>query len=87
MEVPTSLLNKYIQRRVEDLSECQHFLKAREFKEIEKIGHQLKGNGATFGFPEVSEIGSTLERSAAKSDSREIEQALNAFSDWLSTPH
>jgi HPt (histidine-containing phosphotransfer) domain-containing protein len=84
MEVPENLMHKYLHRRVEDLSVCRQLLLERKFKQIEEIGHQLKGNGATFGFPEVTAIGKSLELSAAKSNSGEVAQALEEFSQWIS---
>lgn len=83
MEVPHEIMMKYIERRKRDLEECQLFLKDRQFDEVERVGHQLKGNGATFGHPELSEIGKKLELAAQSKNLLSIEEGLKEFSDWV----
>ena len=34
---------------------------ARNFNEVLRHGHQLKGSGRSYGFPEVSDIGTRIE--------------------------
>jgi HPt (histidine-containing phosphotransfer) domain-containing protein len=37
---------------------------ARDFTTIIRLGHQLKGSGLSYGFPEISEFGVRLEEAA-----------------------
>jgi HPt (histidine-containing phosphotransfer) domain-containing protein len=64
MEVPLKLRLNYIERRKVDASACENALQLSDFKTLERVGHQLKGNGATFGFEELAEIGRDLEIAA-----------------------
>lgn len=87
MEVPSEIKTKYLERRKHDLEVCLSSLINRQFDEIEKIGHQLKGNGATFGHPEISQIGKKLEDAAKFNKINEIEIALKELSMWVSAIH
>jgi HPt (histidine-containing phosphotransfer) domain-containing protein len=55
---------KYLERRKPDIESLYNSINTRSLCEISQIVHKLKGNGATFGYPEISKI------------SREIEDAL-----------
>lgn len=83
MEVPMDIQNRYMERRKKDLEACLHNLEEEKFTELEKVGHQLKGNGETFGYPDLSTIGSHLEKAAAAQNPEEIERALEEFSHWV----
>jgi len=45
---------RYLARRREDLLSLKLFIESSDYSSIETIGHKLKGNGATFGFVEIS---------------------------------
>lgn len=83
MEVPCDILTRYFERRQRDLDVCRQSLKKHNFVELEKVGHQLKGNGETFGHPELSKIGKLLEDAAATCDRPNVEKAVNELSKWV----
>lgn len=83
MEVPGEILSRYIERRKKDLETCLLYLENEDFHELEKVGHQLKGNGVTFGHAELSDIGTLLEQAALKKNLLELERALKDFSFWV----
>ena len=87
MEVPSDILTRYIEHRKRDFKECLHSLKRHQYKKIEKVGHQLKGNGATFGHPELSSIGKKLEVAAQEQDIETLEDSLKEFSQWVKALH
>jgi HPt (histidine-containing phosphotransfer) domain-containing protein len=87
MEVPNEIMNRYLDRRKRDLEKCLSSLSRHEYQEIEKVGHQLKGNGSTFGHPELSVIGKKLELAAQAHDLDSLEKALKEFSGWVSELH
>jgi len=84
MDVPPDYLLRYRERRKKDLELCLSNLQDLNFIEIEKVGHQLKGNGLTFGHPDLSSIGSHLEKAAGEQNIPELEQAIKDFSCWVS---
>ena len=83
MEVPNEMKARYIERRKRDFENCMSSLGQRKYEEIEKVGHQLKGNGVTFGHPELSLIGEKLEDAASQKDILQLEQVLKEFSAWV----
>lgn len=83
MEVPGEILTRYLERRKKDLETCLSCLERENFQELEKVGHQLKGNGVTFGHAELSEIGSHLEEAAHERNLSDLESALKDFSLWI----
>ena len=83
MEVPAEIHQRYVERRKRDLEACFQSLRGNNFGELEKIGHQLKGNGTTFGHPKLSVIGRKLEAGAYQRDRQEIEEALKDLAHWL----
>ena len=68
MEVPLKLKMNYIERRKSEIPLCQESVSKRDFKTLERVGHQLKGNGLTFGFENLAKIGADLEAAAKKED-------------------
>ena len=83
MQVPDEMMNRYFERRKRDLVQCIEHLRNGDLNFIEKVGHQLKGNGVTFGYPELSAIGGELEVAAQTGDHRIISKAMNKFSEWV----
>jgi HPt (histidine-containing phosphotransfer) domain-containing protein len=63
-EIPHEAVVKYMERRKTDIDNCRLALKNGDLTLLETVGHQLKGNGVTFGFPEISTIGEALEAAA-----------------------
>lgn len=83
MEVPDDIQARYMERRKKDLETCLLSLEKKNFSELEKVGHQLKGNGLTFGYSELSSIGTHLEQAAYSCNLTELEKALKDFSRWV----
>ncbi len=84
MKVPRRIMRNYIERRNHDLQVCLSCFEQEKYSDIEKIAHRLKGSGTTFGHPEISEIGSSLEWAARKTDVQSIQIILNHFLKWIS---
>lgn len=76
--------NKYIERRSLDLQKCQEGLASQDLSILERIGHNLKGNGLSFGFPELSQLGRELEKSAKEADLVQVEKCVSSLRDWVS---
>jgi HPt (histidine-containing phosphotransfer) domain-containing protein len=83
MMVPDEMLVKYRQRRQRDLEDCVRHVREGKMNFIEKVGHQLKGNALTFGYPELSLIGEELEAAAKEGRQDQIWSAINKFRMWV----
>ncbi len=74
---------RYTTRRLADLARCRESLERRDFETIENIGHNLKGNGISFGFPELSQLGASMEISARESDDDQVALLVDRFAEWV----
>lgn len=60
-EVPAESRKKYLTRRLAELSLLEE---TRDIETAKRVGHQIKGNAATFLFPTLTELGAQLEQAA-----------------------
>jgi HPt (histidine-containing phosphotransfer) domain-containing protein len=75
-------ITKYVQRRYEDLVACKNAIATKDYSLIENIGHKMKGNGLTFGYPELADIGKEMENAALKKDFDLVSSQVLAFEKW-----
>jgi HPt (histidine-containing phosphotransfer) domain-containing protein len=66
----------YLNRRISEIQELKQALNIDDFEVAIRIGHKLKGNGETFGYPEISAIGNILELAAVTKDKNKINEAI-----------
>lgn len=64
-EVPAESRKKYLTRRLAELDQLEE---SRDIDLAKKVGHQIKGNAATFLFPTLAERGAQLEQAAIAQD-------------------
>lgn len=81
MEIPPKLKQNYIRRRQEDIVNCEAALKNDDFKTIEVVGHQMKGNGLSFGFEVIAHLGQQLEQAAKSKNKDELALLMGKFSE------
>jgi len=79
-----TLVNRFLARNREDLDRVRAALATRDFETIRRIGHDLKGAGEGFGFPELSAFGAALERAAIARNERALKEQLAAVEQFLS---
>ena len=84
IDIPADVRNKYVERRKKDLIDCRDAIKKLDFKLLERVGHQIKGNATTFGFDELSAIAIEMETSALKKDVEKLKSNLKRFETYLS---
>jgi HPt (histidine-containing phosphotransfer) domain-containing protein len=84
MKIPDEMRAKYIERRQRDLEELKQALGAGNLEPFQRIGHQLKGNGATYGYDELGELGRRMEEAGNAKDSSVAEECLSKFIRWIS---
>jgi HPt (histidine-containing phosphotransfer) domain-containing protein len=54
-----------------------------EFPGIQRICHNLKGAGTSYGFETVSNLGELMETAAKKADTPSLTTGLRALSEYL----
>ena len=81
--VAARLLPAFLARRVNDLAVIDEELARDGYRVIERMGHNLKGIGRTYGLDGISEIGAVLEQAGQRHDATEIRQQATALADYL----
>ena len=69
----------YLQRREQDIQDLKVAIEAKDFIKIEKVAHKLKGNGASFGFDKLTEIGMDMMSLSHQQNSFEIRRLISDF--------
>jgi HPt (histidine-containing phosphotransfer) domain-containing protein len=69
----------FLAARAKDVQSIEELLLARNFKQIGRIGHIIRGSGGSFGFPGISTLGSELEDAAGREDVAAIERIRDAL--------
>ncbi len=71
---PAFLANRWL-----DLAKMRDALASSDFAAVQTIGHNCKGTGVGYGFPDISRLGSAIEAAARVSDAGELEESLSEF--------
>ena len=58
----------YLKNRKNELEQAKQNLSTENFKALEMMGHKIKGNAATYGFPELGVLGGALEEASRNKD-------------------
>jgi HPt (histidine-containing phosphotransfer) domain-containing protein len=82
--IPQEARLKYIERRKKDIESLKAALEIRNYEEFKRIGHQLKGNAASFGYADLEKISVQMEQAGDKRDHLEASRQLEAFEQWFS---
>jgi CheY-like chemotaxis protein len=73
----------FLENRRLDVQKMKDALAAKDFDTIRRIGHNCKGTGTGYGFPEISSTGSNVECAARALDLKEVEKSILEFEDCL----
>jgi HPt (histidine-containing phosphotransfer) domain-containing protein len=83
IDIPDEMKAKYIERRKQDYLTCVDALEKNDFETFLRIGHQLKGNAASFGYDVLGVIAVELEKAAMIQDLVQIKNQLEKFKEFL----
>jgi hypothetical protein len=81
--VVAALLPRFIANRRKDVTTIRDCTERREFPTIVRIGHNMQGNGASYGFPELCDLGKDLEAAAVREDEGRVRELLDSLVAWL----
>jgi HPt (histidine-containing phosphotransfer) domain-containing protein len=62
----------YLEKRRKDVDLYRQALAAGDFDAVRMLGHKMKGTGAGYGFPVLTEIGDAIEQAALKKDAGSV---------------
>ncbi len=77
------LAKRFLERRREDMDSLRTLAEERNFEELRRLGHNLKGSGRSYGFGRLSDFGATLEKAARSQDALSCEGAVEAIAAYL----
>ena len=78
-----ALLPSYLRRRADDLQTMRDALGRDAWDHIATLAHRMRGSGAAYGMPFVTQIGRQLERAARAADAGVIGDALDQLDAYL----
>jgi HPt (histidine-containing phosphotransfer) domain-containing protein len=61
----------FVERLPERVAAMQHLLQSSELDELKRTLHQLKGAGAGFGFPSITQLAAKAEQTVATNQALE----------------
>jgi HPt (histidine-containing phosphotransfer) domain-containing protein len=73
------LRRSYVLSLSEKLTELSEAIADRRLATVSRLGHQLKGSGKSYGYPEISELGARMEEAADNRVVTQLESLLVEF--------
>lgn len=77
------ILPGFLENRRQDITTLQTLIPAKDYNAIQKIGHRMKGAGASYGLDFVSDVGREIEAAARAESLPDIIHQLNLLEDFL----
>lgn len=82
-QISHDMRKRYLDRRSKDVEVCSLRLLKLDWAYFESLGHQLKGNAASYGFVELGSIAMEIERAALNKDFSQLKICVKAFQNWV----
>jgi HPt (histidine-containing phosphotransfer) domain-containing protein len=82
-DLPRELVEQYLNSCREDLLRLQSALADSDYDRARRVGHQMKGNGTPYGFPDVTLIGSAIEQAARVRGAIELASQIQLLETYL----
>jgi HPt (histidine-containing phosphotransfer) domain-containing protein len=77
------LIPGFLENREKDIKQMESYLETKNFEEIERLGHSMKGSGAGYGFEGISKIGKAIEIASKEKDIENIKKGMEELKDYL----
>jgi PAS domain S-box-containing protein len=77
------LSRNYISARKREISRMREFAPGQGMTELRVFGHNMKGTGTSFGFPELTKLGAAIEEAAKTSNSSQLASHLVKVSEYV----
>jgi HPt (histidine-containing phosphotransfer) domain-containing protein len=84
-ELPQALVSQYLRDCRGDLAQLRSALPAGEYETARRLGHQMKGTGKPYGFPELTQIGRAIEWAASQRAAPELESRIQRLEVCLNS--
>jgi histidine phosphotransfer protein HptB len=77
------LVPGYLINREKEMSVLRNSLESNDFETIEMIGHRLKGNGPSYGFIKIGELGKDLEKAAREQNNESLKELIDELGFFI----
>jgi CheY-like chemotaxis protein len=77
------LIPMYLENRRDDIARMTTASERGDWATIESLAHKIKGSGASYGFPQMSDIGRELEAAARGAKAAEVRDGIRRLKDYL----
>jgi CheY-like chemotaxis protein len=74
---------QYLQNRQQDIENIAQAIEQADFATIQRLGHNMAGSGAGYGFPEITEIGRRMESAAQRASLQEMPKLLADLTAYM----
>jgi HPt (histidine-containing phosphotransfer) domain-containing protein len=79
------MVSDYLDGCRKDLPQLKAAQAAGEYELARRLGHQMKGTGSPYGFPDLTHIGLAIERAASDRAATELESQIQRLEAYLSS--
>jgi len=73
----------FLENRRKGVTTLQQALEREDFYTLRVQGHNMKGSGASYGFPALTELGTAIEEAAKNEDSGSIREGIAELVGFL----
>ena len=78
-----SRVPRFLRNRRQDVDTMLHALADTDFETMERLGHCMRGSGASFGFQRITDIGAAIELAATRTDNAVLRGQIAALAAYL----
>ncbi|HME10251.1 MAG TPA: ATP-binding protein [Bryobacteraceae bacterium] len=79
------LVPGYLDKRRGEIAKYREALERGDFEAVRMLGHKLKGTGAGYGFPVLTEIGGKLEQQAIAQDAEGLRAKIEELARYVNS--
>ncbi|HTQ47846.1 MAG TPA: Hpt domain-containing protein [Polyangiaceae bacterium] len=77
------LLPRFVAHRADDVANIRLALERGDYALIARLGHNMRGNGRSYGFADIATIGERMEAAAVARDATGVREQVVALEDWV----
>lgn len=78
-----ALLPNYIRRRQSDLEAISQLMKSEDYAEVARLAHNMKGSGAAYGYPRITELGTAVEQAVHSNDVENLTRLVEELDAYV----
>lgn len=77
------LMPKFLDHQKKNMESLLAALNSRNFREVARLGHIIKGSAGSYGFDDLTEIGNAIEAAAQQQDFSVMETEIARYCDYV----